>query len=803
MIPVGGSLPKARTLADDPGDYMIDKRAPLRRIAQGIKHDAGTMRGVARRALALFSVAAVLAGFAVTAGPPNSAQAADARLFDPGLIISDAVFFDGGAMNASEIQGFLVSQVPNCSSSYACLSTYRQDTPTMAAETGRCSTYNGRGNESAAEIIARVGAVCGISQKALLVLLQKEQSLVTLTNPSKTRFDKATGMACPDTAPCDPAYSGFFYQVYYAAKQFKNYAANPTRWNHRAGQVNNIRLSPNADCGTSPVYIVNQATAGLYNYTPYQPNGAALNNLYGIGDGCSSYGNRNFWRIFSDWFGSPTVGTSLIKTATSASVYLISGDIKYRITSNAMLAAYSRLGAVGVVSQEFMDTYATGANAGRVIRSPGGTIYFHDAGIKLAIPTCGIVVDYGGSCDTNGYTQLTDYQANSFVTGPGLGNLFGTVEGGRYYIDKGTRREVLDDRTKDEHGLVGTYPILTEAALSGFGWGAPFVRDSVFIKDSSGDGISLYSGGSSYTLSGDVTEQIGASTRVSGALTAASLSLLPQASTGFPGMVSVGGDTIILTASAAIGWPAGLGGVTTPAVPVSADLVALYGTVQRVDVGVPVKSPRSSTVYMATATQLRPYSSWNALVATSPGQPILNIPDDLLTTAPRGETVLLPARLVKTADSNAVYMLDGIDTKRPLSSFDLSSAAGVTGYSTISAAQLGAYSATGAPVSYGYDCNGAKYVAAGGSVHLVSADLVSSYPITFAATQASTCSVLKVGVPADRFIRVSSGGIFLLSRGQKLPVSSMQRYTELGGTGSSYLDVDRGLADLIPTGSNA
>lgn len=49
------------------------------------------------------------------------------------------------------------------------------------------------------------------------------------------------------------------------------------------------------------------ATAALYNYTPYTPNGAALSNMYGTGDRCSEYGNRNFWRIFNDWFG-PTIG---------------------------------------------------------------------------------------------------------------------------------------------------------------------------------------------------------------------------------------------------------------------------------------------------------------------------------------------------------------------------------------------------------------------------------------------------------------------------------------------------------------
>ncbi len=35
-----------------------------------------------------------------------------------------------------------------------------------------------------------------------------------------------------------------------------------------------------------------------------------MNNLYGTGDGCSAYGNRNFWRMYTDWFGSTTGGGS-------------------------------------------------------------------------------------------------------------------------------------------------------------------------------------------------------------------------------------------------------------------------------------------------------------------------------------------------------------------------------------------------------------------------------------------------------------------------------------------------------------
>jgi hypothetical protein len=173
------------------------------------------------------------------------------------------------------------------------------------AATAYCAAMGGMADETAASIIARVGIACAISQRVLIVLLEKEQSLVTDASPTQRQYDRATGFACPDTAPCDPAFGGFFYQVYNAARQFQRYAAHPLNYNHRAGEVNEILYNPQAACGSSPVYIENTATAGLYNYTPYQPNAAALANLYGTGDACSAYGNRNFWRIYTDWFGDP------------------------------------------------------------------------------------------------------------------------------------------------------------------------------------------------------------------------------------------------------------------------------------------------------------------------------------------------------------------------------------------------------------------------------------------------------------------------------------------------------------------
>lgn len=257
----------------------------------------------------------------------NAISGAD---FQAGRIIDDSLFFDGNTMDPNGIQAFLNSKVPVCDTygtqpyagttraSYSaskgypvpliCLKDYRQDTTVRSAEAGLCNTYGGGTNQSAAQIIYDVGKACGISQKVLLVLLQKEQNLVTDDWPWSIQYRSATGYGCPDTAACDSTYYGFFNQVYMAARQFKKYARDSSTYNYSYNRQNYILYNPSSSCGGTSVYIQNQATAGLYNYTPYQPNQAALNNLYGTGDGCSAYGNRNFWRLYTDWFGSTITG---------------------------------------------------------------------------------------------------------------------------------------------------------------------------------------------------------------------------------------------------------------------------------------------------------------------------------------------------------------------------------------------------------------------------------------------------------------------------------------------------------------
>jgi hypothetical protein len=221
--------------------------------------------------------------------------------FDPGFIVSDDSFYDSSAMTEDEIQAFLEGVGCRPRDRVPCLADFTQSTVTQpAAGPGHCAEYRGGIRERASRIIAKTAAACGVSPRTLLVLLQKEQSL--LTRPSESGYLRAMGYGCPDTADCDTKYFGFFNQVYNAAWQFRQYTEEPERQYH-VGPVD-VQFHPDAACGGSRVEIENQATANLYNYTPYQPNPATIADPR-VGDACSAFGNLNFWRIWHRWFGDP------------------------------------------------------------------------------------------------------------------------------------------------------------------------------------------------------------------------------------------------------------------------------------------------------------------------------------------------------------------------------------------------------------------------------------------------------------------------------------------------------------------
>ncbi len=146
---------------------------------------------------AVVAVAAALSAFTVVTDD-QPASAATASGFDPGNIISDANFYNANALTAAQVQYFLDQKVPTCRSGSgpACLRNYTQNTRAIGAVAGRCSAIGG-GTMTGAQIIDGVARACNISQKVLLVLLEKEQGLITSSAPSSYKYTPRHGLRLP------------------------------------------------------------------------------------------------------------------------------------------------------------------------------------------------------------------------------------------------------------------------------------------------------------------------------------------------------------------------------------------------------------------------------------------------------------------------------------------------------------------------------------------------------------------------------------------------------------------------------
>jgi hypothetical protein len=435
----------------------------------------------------------------------SGASAADASRFDPGLIISDSVFFDFGSMSEAAIQNFLESKVPNCKAVTGqpkCLRDYVTNIPDTVGTAGHCASITGQQNVKASTVIYQVARACGINPRVLIVLLQKEQGLVQATNPSIYMYNAATGYGCPDSDPaiCGKVFAGLFNQLYKAAGQFRWYGNPASPFSRlKVGKTSNILYNPNSSCGSTPVLIKSQATADLYYYTPYTPNAAALKNLYGSGDSCSAYGNRNFWRFYSDWFGSPLGGGFLLKSATSG-VYLIVDNNKYLVTDPDLIKALSPLGPLGTISQDYLDSFTTAPNTlNRLVKAATNQYYFVDAGQKYPLSSCNQATALGLDCGTA--VQLTANQLSSLPSGAAITQHVGAIDGTEYYINNGQKRQILDAYSANAAGI-NLEPLspLQITAFSYLPWGTPIAIDkSMFLNATTGN-YDVYVGGFSYEI---------------------------------------------------------------------------------------------------------------------------------------------------------------------------------------------------------------------------------------------------------------------------------------------------------------
>jgi LysM repeat protein len=380
-------------------------------------------------------------GVVALEGENNSAEAANAAWFNPGQIISDSAFYAPGTMSAADIQRFLNGKVAVCRADPTrpgCLKDYRLSTPEVVGVAGRCASLPAKTNISAAELIYDVSIACGISPKVLLVKLQKEQGLVTSTNPSPRAYEFALGMDCPDTPTgCSAASAGFFWQLYKGAGQL-NWYSNPAgsfTWLRPGATISRPYQANNPGCGAQSFVLENRATAALYYYTPYVPNQTALGNLYGVGDVCSAYGNRNFFRDYTDWFGS-TIGGSFLLKGDGPDVFMIVDETKYRVPTPELLNSLAPLGPLATVPNAHLDRFTTIGDMSALARNAvDGSYFFIHNSSRLPFASCDEVAAWGLDCASA--ITMTGSQVSALVAGEAMSALVG-----RFVLENGNLRDV-------------------------------------------------------------------------------------------------------------------------------------------------------------------------------------------------------------------------------------------------------------------------------------------------------------------------------------------------------------------------
>lgn len=363
---------------------------------------------------------------------PVYAQTA-AETFNPNFIIGDQEVLDNSAMTQEEVRNFINGQG-------GFLSTYSTNSCTPD------DIYNPDGKYkpctgpimSAADIIYDRAVTNKVNPKFLIVLLQKESSLVESSKiPSQIRLDWAVGYGCPDNSACNPRWQGFWRQINSASLTFRDYMDNPGYYRYKAGGTYTL-----TNTGREPMTVTpaNQATAALYNYTPHVYNG-----------------NYNFYVIWQRYFSRNNYypNGSLLQAEGEIGVWLIQNGTRRAFTSYGALSSRYDTKKILKVTKSDLNKYPKGDPIKfpqySIVRTPDGSIYLinddqkrlfasNSAFKKIGINPEEII---GASWDDmKSYRDGSPITATStYATGALLQN---NRTGGIYWVIDGTKSALLD-----------------------------------------------------------------------------------------------------------------------------------------------------------------------------------------------------------------------------------------------------------------------------------------------------------------------------------------------------------------------
>ncbi|PIP34224.1 hypothetical protein COX69_04330 [Candidatus Falkowbacteria bacterium CG_4_10_14_0_2_um_filter_48_10] len=426
--------------------------------------------------------------------------------FNPNNIISNEEMMDNRSMTLAEIQTFLTGQ-KSFLAKYVC-ANYKNEMKTAAEIIYDAAVNNFDCSETAINLdasLAEKQKFCRpvkINPKLLIVLLQKEQSLIESASPAQKALDWAVGYGCPDGQACNERWRGFGKQVNSAALQFFDYLTNPQRYSYRAGQSYTVTNTNRPPAQITPE---NHATAALYNYTPHVYNG-----------------NYNFFKLWQKYFTFSYLDGSLLQVKGQPGVWLISNGYKRPFSSKTALTSRFDLNKIIVVSQTDIDRYPIGAAIKfpqySLLRSPRGTIYLiiDDERRGFASQEAFRKMGYNPEevisatwDEINAYREIAPITATSSYPIGAL--LQDKSTGGIYYVFEGRKAPLWDaSLLKTKFKNFSIYPVDSKKLLEYENMSPAIFSDGELLKTPNSPGIYLIAGGQKHVFtSGEIFEKLG------------------------------------------------------------------------------------------------------------------------------------------------------------------------------------------------------------------------------------------------------------------------------------------------------
>lgn len=367
--------------------------------------------------------------------------------FNPNRIIEDSELLNYNAMDLPAIQNFLQSK-DSYLANYITLNAH--GTNKSAAEIIYDASRNNYDCEDVilsdspteTEKQQKCRQITTVNPKFLLILLQKEASLIEDSNPPQARLDWATGYGCPDGWVCNPYYKGFGKQVNSAALQFLAYINEQDRYTYKAGQTYTF-TNPYGTISNEPMTVTpaNKATAALYNYTPHVFNG-----------------NYNVYKLWNRYFPKTVKlypDGSILQVKGDPGIWLIENGKKRPFLNYSAFISRFKTDQVVTINAEELDNYEPGegikfANYS-LVQTPDKKIYLLVDKEKRLFPSLAIFKSIGFNPEEIEQASVGDL--NIYATGRAItatstyltGVLMQDLKtGGIYYVVDGTKAPLTD-----------------------------------------------------------------------------------------------------------------------------------------------------------------------------------------------------------------------------------------------------------------------------------------------------------------------------------------------------------------------